>query len=392
MTSLVIIGSTGSIGRSALEVVEKHLPDVRIIGLAAGKKAESLAEQILRHRPKVVSVSDPEVAERVSELIKQGNSDKNYQPEVLVGIDGLKELARMPQADTVLVSVAGSIGTWPAWEAVRAGKRLALATKEALVLLGDLLMTEAEKCGAEIIPVDSEHSALFQLLRGTNSAEIKSLWLGASGGPFREADPKALDNITPAEALAHPVWKMGPKVTVDSATLMNKGLEIIEARWLFDVPQKDIKVVIHPQGLVHAMVELVDGSILMHAGLPDMKAPIAYAISHPERAVGVLGSLDLAEVGMLIFEQPSVERFPCLGLARKALDIGGTAPTALNAADEVAVEAFLEEKIPFTAIPRLIETVLDSHKPDKVTSPEVALDADRRARERAWELVGKFRK
>jgi len=377
VTSLAIIGSTGSIGTSAIDVVEKHFPEICIVGLAAGRNARLLAEQIRRHKPAIAAVSDSETARRLRDLAGESC------PEILIGVEGLKELARLPEADIVLVSVSGALGVWPAWEAVRSKKKLALATKEALVLLGELLPKEAERTGAEIIPVDSEHSALFQLMRGVDPSDVERLWLGASGGPFRDAEPETLENVTPDEALDHPVWKMGPKVTIDSATLMNKGLEIIEARWLFDVPAENISVVIHPQGLVHAMVEITDGSIFMHAGMPDMKSPIAYAFSHPRRVTGVLPTLDLARVGQLIFEEPNTQQFPCLGLARRALEMGGTAPAALNAADEVAVEAFLNGHINFTAIPRIIGAVLEKHVPLPVNQPEDALEADLHAREAA---------
>ena len=381
MTSLAIIGSTGSIGSSAIEVVENRLPNVRIVGLAAGRNVALLAGQIKKHRPKIVAVSDHQTAEKLNKLLT------DFRPEILTGEDGLKKLASLPEADTVLVSVSGALGVWPAWEAVRAKKRLALATKEALVLLGELLPAEAKRAGAEIIPVDSEHSALFQLLRDAPLSEVKTLWLGASGGPFRDADNQTLKNVTPQQALAHPVWKMGPKVTIDSATLMNKGLEIIEAHWFFNVPTENIRVFIHPQGLVHAMVEMVDGTLFMHAGIPDMKLPIAYAFSYPARVNGVLPSLDLTEVGNLFFERPNPDRFPCLDLARRAIDMGGTATAALNAADEVAVNAFLEGRMPFTAIPHLIEQVLKAHKPKQVKSPQDALDADRHARELAEKIL-----
>jgi len=381
VTSLVIIGSTGSIGKSALNVIETHLPNVRIVGLAAGRNVELLAKQIRKYHPKIVAVSDIQSAEKLKGLL--GVSC----PEVLVGEAGLRKLSGLAEADTVLLSVSGAMGVWPAWEAVRAGKRLALATKEALVLLGELLISEAKRAGAEIIPVDSEHSALFQLLRGTPPQDVKALWLGASGGPFRAATAEDLKNVTPKQALAHPVWKMGPKVTIDSATLMNKGLEIIEAHWFFNIPTETIRVFIHPQGLVHAMVELVDGTLLMHAGLPDMKLPIAYALSYPDRVPGVLSPLDLTEIGNLIFERPDPERFPCLDLARRAIEMGGTATAALNAADEVAVTAFLEERISFTAIPQLIEKVLNAHHPQPVNSPQDALDADRQSRELAGKIL-----
>lgn len=381
MTSLSIIGSTGSIGLSAMEVVENYLPGVKIVALGAGRNAETLAGQVLRHAPEAVSVADEESADRLRRIL--GNS----APRVLIGIDGMRQLAGMDKADTVLVCVAGALGVWPAWEAVRAKKRLALATKEALVLLGPLLAEEARKSGAEIVPVDSEHSALFQLMRGLGPGEVRRLWLGASGGPFREADIESMRQVTPSQALNHPVWDMGPKVTIDSSTLMNKGLEIIEARWLFDVEPDEIKVVIHPQGLVHAMVELVDGTVLMHAGTPDMKAPIAYALSYPERTEKVLEPLNLAAVGSLTFEEPDLERFPCLSLAKRALEKGASAPAALNAADEVAVKAFLDGEIPFMAIPEVIGKVLEKHEIFAINSPEDALRADETARKAASEII-----
>jgi len=381
VTSLSIIGSTGSIGLSAIEVVENRLPGVKIAALGAGRNAETLAVQVIRHNPEAVSVADEETAGRLRELL--GGS----APPVFVGLEGMRRLARMDEADTILVCVAGALGVWPAWEAVRAGKRLALATKEALVLLGPLLAGEARKSGAEIIPVDSEHSALFQLMRGLRPGEVRGLWLSASGGPFRDKNLDFMRRVTPSQALNHPVWSMGPKVTIDSSTLMNKGLEIIEARWLFDVDPGRIKVIIHPQGLVHAMVELVDGTVLMHAGSPDMKAPIAYALSYPERAEEVIEPLNLASAPSLTFEEPDLEKFPCLGLAWRALRMGGTAPAVLNAADEVAVKAFLDGEIPFMAIPEVIERVLEGHETFPVDSPEDALAADEAARKAACGIV-----
>ncbi len=381
MTSLSIIGSTGSIGKSALEVVENRLPDVKIVALGAGRNAETLSEQALKHNPEAVSVADEETADRLRQILG------DFAPRIIVGVDGMRQLAGMENADTVLVCVAGALGVWPAWEAVRSKKRLALATKEALVLLGPLLADEARRSGAEIIPVDSEHSALFQLMRGLGPGEVRRLWLGASGGPFREADVESMRGVTPSQALNHPVWEMGPKVTVDSSTLMNKGLEIIEARWLFETEPDKIKVIIHPQGLVHAMVELVDGTVLMHAGTPDMKAPIAYALSYPERTEKILEPLNLASAGSLTFEEPDLERFPCLSLAWKALEMGDSAPAALNAADEVAVKAFLEGEIPFMAIPEVIEKVLNEHQTFAVNSPEDALAADEVARKAASKTI-----
>lgn len=381
MTSVAIIGSTGSIGRSALAVIEKHLPEIQVTALAAGTNIALLADQIEKHKPAIVSVADEAAAKKLRGTLGAAC------PEILIGADALRTIAKLDGADIILVSVSGALGLWPAWEAARSGKRLALATKEALVLLGGLLMSEAKKSGAEIIPVDSEHSALFQLLRGTTHSEIKSLWLSASGGPFRGKNISDLEKAAPEDALAHPVWKMGAKVTIDSATLMNKGLEIIEARWLFDTPAESIKVVVHPQGIIHAMVELIDGTILMHAGMPDMKAPIAYAFSYPDRAPAVLPPLDLAKIKSLVFEEPDDKKFPCLALARRALEMGGTAPAAMNAADEIAVQAFLDRRISFPMIGKIIASVLDIHDPKPVACPEDALEADRLARKKALEIL-----
>jgi len=384
VTGLAIIGSTGSIGVSVLEVVESDPSRWRVVALACGRNAKLLAEQAIRHKPRIVAVADEETARNLSTII---TASVGSNLRILVGEAGLRAVATDEDADTVLVGVSGARGLAPAWEAVKAGKRLALATKEALVLAGDILIEEAGRSGAEILPVDSEHSAVFQLMRGLDPAEVRKIWLGASGGPFRDLEEAAFVEVTPEQALSHPVWKMGPRITVDSATMMNKGLEIIEACRLFGVMEDRVGVFVHPQGLVHAMVELTDGVMLAHVSRPDMKGPIAYALYYPERPMGRLAPPDLFGAEDWSFEPADSKRFKCLELARMAIKKGGTMPAVLNAADEVAVEAFLARRLNFSNIPQVVESVMNQHEVKHVKSIGDALEADRWARDKADGII-----
>jgi len=380
MRRLAILGSTGSIGRATLDVV-RHLRlqqhEIEVVGLSARQDIVRLAEQVREFRPPAVAVGDAEGERRVRAAAPDWHGD------VLLGSRGLAALAAETGADLLVVAVVGAAGLGPTLAAVEAGKDIALATKETLVAGGALVTAAARRSGARLLPVDSEHSAIFQCLEGAAHRAVARLWLTASGGPFLRFSQEALDAVSPADALRHPTWKMGQKVTVDSATLMNKGLEIIEAHWLFDVAPEAIEVVIHPQSVVHSLVEFVDGSLLAQLGPTDMRLPVQYALTYPRRVPSPTRRLDLHALAELGFEPPDPVRFPCLRYAREALLLGGTAPVALNAANEVAVRLFLEGRIGFSDIARLVRGVLDRHRPAPVTSLDVVLGADREARAQA---------
>lgn len=377
MKTLAILGSTGSIGRSTLSVVEAHPTRLRVAALAAGGNAELLAEQAARFVPDTVALATSEAVDRL-------RAASGTLPRVVAtGGEGLVAVATHPDADVVICASAGTAALDAVLAAIEAGKTIAIANKEILVMAGALVTEAARRCGVAVLPVDSEHNAIHQCLHGRAPEEIRRLILTASGGPFRKHSVYALDDVDPATALQHPTWKMGQKITIDSATMMNKGLEVIEARWLFDVPAEQIDVVIHPQSIVHSLVELIDGSVLAQLGVTDMRLPIQYACSYPDRWDAALPSLDLAAAGRLEFEPPDVERFPCLGLAYRALREAGTAPTVLNAANEVVVEAFLGGRLGFTVVPEVIRRVLDAHMPAPVVSLDVVRKADRWARKAA---------
>ncbi len=386
MKSIAILGSTGSIGRSALAVVDAHPDRLSVAGLAAGTSAARLAEQASRYRPAVVSMASPEA---LADLERHG------LPEATVagcGPAGLTAVATHPAVDVVLCASSGTAALEAALAAIDAGKTIALANKEVLVMAGGLMMDAARRRGVSILPVDSEHNAIHQCLDRRPPAEVARLLLTASGGPFRDWPAERLQGVTPEQALRHPTWSMGPKITVDSATLMNKGLEVIEARWLFDVPPDRIDVVIHPQSIVHSLVELRDGSVLAQLGVTDMRLPIQYAFSYPERWGAPLPGLDLARCGALTFGEPDHGRFPCLGLAYGALSGGPGLPVVLNAANEVAVAAFLEGRLPFPGIAAVIEEVLDAGAAGPAAAPDSLAgvrELDRWARERgAAEVAG----
>jgi 1-deoxy-D-xylulose-5-phosphate reductoisomerase len=376
---LAILGSTGSIGRNALRLVELYPERLEVATLAARGDSPALREQCRKYRPRFVALGNSGDA---------GSLRREF-PGLRVGVgrEALVEAVSLDEVDLVLVATSGSAGLVPTYHAVRNRKNVALANKETVVMAGDLLMPLAASQGVSIIPVDSEHSALHQCLRGTQPSEVKRLILTASGGPFLNHSAEQLGRVEVEQALAHPTWSMGPKITVDSATLMNKGLEVIEARWLFDVAPERIEVLIHSQSIIHSLVEYVDGSVIAQLSNPDMRVPIAHALGFPERIESGAAPLDLPAIGALSFARPEPARFPCLGLAYAALREGGTAPAVLNAANEVAVAAFLEGKLRFTAIPQAIEHAMHAVPAAPADGLETVLDADRRARRAAGEGV-----
>jgi 1-deoxy-D-xylulose-5-phosphate reductoisomerase len=381
MKNLAILGSTGSIGRSALAVVDAHPSRLRVVGLAARDNAERLAEQILRYEPGLAAVGSEAVAQRLRMLCGPA------APPIATGADGLIAIATDPAADIVLCASSGTAALEAVLAAIEAGKTIALANKEVLVMAGALVMEAARRRGVPILPVDSEHNAIHQCLLGRSRHEIRRLILTASGGPFRELGREALEHVTPDAALRHPTWRMGRKITIDSATLMNKGLEVIEAFWLFDMAPEAIDVLIHPQSIVHSIVELNDGSMIAQMGVADMRLPIQYACSYPDRWEAGLPALDLTRVAPLDFHAPAHDLFPCLGLAYRALREGGTLPVVLNAANEVAVESFLEGKLGFAAIPQVIARTMNVHEVERVSTLEVVRRVDGWARLRARELA-----
>ncbi len=383
MKAISILGSTGSIGQNTLKVVE-HLGDTRVIAMAAGRNMPVFAEQIAKFKPELVSCDDEICVEELQrELRRAGAGGAGGAPRIEIGQNGLVEVATHPEAKTVVSATVGAVGFVPTLRAIEAGKRIALANKETLVMAGELMTAAAVRSGAEILPVDSEHNAIHQCLRGEKKVEVKRLILTASGGPFREKTKQQIENATRAEALDHPDWKMGEKITIDSATLMNKGLEVIEAKWLFGFDADQISVIVHPQSVVHSMVEMVDGSIIAQIGVTDMRHPIQYALTYPERRPNCLGPLDLGKLSQLTFEEPDTGRFPCLGLAYQALRAGGTMPAVLNAANEVAVQSFLDGRLKLSEIASVNESVMNEHDPQPASSIEIILAADAWARERA---------
>ena len=387
MRKVSILGSTGSVGKSALEVIGRFPDRFEVVGLAAGVQVDLLADQVRAHRPKVVSVATPEAAAALGGKLVPGE-----RPEILVGDEGAATVASLGEIDFVLAAIAGSAGMRPTAAAVDAGKTVGLANKEAMVLAGEYLLDKAGKTGAPILPVDSEHSAIFQCLAGHRREDVRRLVLTASGGPCRTWDAARIDACTPAEALKHPNWSMGAKITIDSATLMNKGLEVIEARWLFDLPPEQIAIVVHPESVVHSMVEYVDGSVVAQLGTPDMRGPIAYALSWPgPRLPLALAPLDLPALGKLAFEEPDPVRFPAFRLAYEALHLGGTAPAVASGADEAAVASFLAGRIPFPAIAGAIAHALEAHVVRPVASVEDAIAASDEGKRLAdgW-LAGRF--
>ncbi|MDB6068266.1 MAG: 1-deoxy-D-xylulose 5-phosphate reductoisomerase [Pedosphaera sp.] len=376
MKNVVVLGCTGSIGTSTIKVAD-DLPDrIRLIGLAAGNNLELLLEQTRRHRPAAVCITDQAKARSAKDALGTAT-------EVYCGAEGLIRMATMPAADIVLIAIVGTAGLQPALAAIRAGKDIAVASKEILVMAGEIVMSEARKYGVRVLAVDSEHSAIFQCLDEKPGSMVRNLWLTASGGPFRTTPKEEFAGITVERALKHPSWVMGKKITIDSATLFNKGLEMIEARWLFDVEMGRVKVVVHPQSVVHSMVEFVDGSIIAQLSTPDMCLPIQYALTYPDRAPSDRVQTNLAKLGSLTFEEPDVERFPSLNLARRAGECGGTLPAVLNAANEIAVDAYVNRRITFPQITEIVRQTMDSHKTVEHPTLEQILEADAWARSQA---------
>jgi len=381
MKNLSILGSTGSIGVSTLQVVEAFPADYRVVALTAGNNIELLAQQVIKFQPQLVAVANEEKAEQLAAMLH------GLDVQILCGVEGLIRCATCPDTGMVVAAIVGAAGLVPTLAAIKAGKDVALANKETLVTAGSLVMDEVARQGVRMIPVDSEHSAIFQSLAGQRSEDVRRLILTASGGPFRESSLLQLQAVTPEDALAHPNWEMGKKISVDSATMMNKGLEVIEAYWLFQLPAERIAVHIHPESIIHSMVEYQDGAIMAQLGIPDMKTPIAYALSWPKRLPLDQEPLDLCRAGRLTFEMPDYDRFPCLRLAYDALAAGGTIPAVMNAANEVAVEAFLQNRLSFLGIPKVIEGVMERHARQELINIDRVLQADLWGRQEARNLI-----
>ncbi len=391
---VTVLGATGSIGLSTLDVIARHPERYRVFALTAFSRVRELLHLCQLHRPRFAVVPTPEAADVLQDTL----AGQGLETEVLVGTEGLCTVAAHPDADAVMAAIVGAAGLAPTLAAVKAGKRVLLANKEALVMSGALFMQAVQDSGAELLPIDSEHNAIFQCMPvragrvfpEPSGLGIRRILLTASGGPFRCTPADQLAGVTPAQACAHPNWSMGQKISVDSASMMNKGLELIEACWLFNARPDQVEVVVHPQSVIHSMVDYVDGSVLAQLGNPDMRTPIAHALAWPERIDSGVSPLDLLKTGSLAFEAPDEQRFPCLRLARQAAETCGTAPAALNAANEVAVAAFLNRQIRFTDIPRLIEAVLEQQAPVAARSLEDILAADLQARQRAGDWLARY--
>ena len=381
MRSLTILGSTGSIGLSTLDVVRQHPEKFSVSCLAAGQDVTALAEQIKEFMPDAVSVKDAASAKKLEALLK------DYKPEILYGVEGASTIAAADGSDMVVSAIVGAAGLVPTVNAIKAGKHIALANKETLVVAGQLVSDLVKKHNVRLLPVDSEHSAIFQSLEGHRTEDVERIILTASGGPFRNTAAEELKNVRLEQALKHPQWSMGAKITIDSATMMNKGLEVIEAHWLFNMPAEKIGVVVHPQSIIHSMVEYIDGCVIAQLGSPDMRAPIAYALSYPERCESGIQKLDLIKIGTLTFEEPDMIRFPALSLAFDALKAGRTYPAVLNAANEIAVAAFLDKKIGFTDIAATVEKTMQAHQAYTPVELDEYLQADRWARETAQKFI-----
>ena len=388
MQAVTILGSTGSIGVSTLDVIRRHPDRFKVFALTANKDVKRMLEQCREFKPRYVVMADADAAKALQQAVQTSHLECN----VLTGNDGLIKVASDSEVDSVMAAIVGAAGLLPGLAAAQAGKRVLLANKEALVMSGHLFMQAVKDNGAELLPIDSEHNAIFQSMpagykTGTKPVSVRRILLTASGGPFRDADPETLGAVTPEQAVAHPNWSMGRKISVDSATMMNKGLELIEACWLFDVAADDIEVVIHRQSVIHSMVDYTDGSVLAQMGNPDMRTPIAHAMAFPERIDSGVEPLDMFAVGRLDFEKPDLERFPCLRLAFEAAKAGGTASTVLNAANEIAVDAFLEEKLGFMMIAGLIEATMNAIEFTPADSLQTILSADAQARKVALAMI-----
>jgi 1-deoxy-D-xylulose-5-phosphate reductoisomerase len=381
MKNLTILGSTGSIGVNTLQLVADFPADYAVVALTAGNNIALLAEQVIKFRPQMVAVVSEPGAEQLAKRLK------GVDVEILCGIEGLIRCAVHAASDMVVAAIVGAAGLVPTMAAIKAGKDIALANKETLVTAGSLVMDEVARQGVNMIPVDSEHSAIFQSLAGQRSEDVRRIILTASGGPFRQHSRQQLQSVTPADALIHPNWRMGKKISIDSATMMNKGLEVIEACWLFNLPAEQVAVHIHPESIIHSMVEYKDGAVMAQLGIPDMKTPIAYALSWPRRLPLDLKPLDLCRAGKLTFAQPDLELFPCLKLAYQAFAAGGTVPAVMNAANEIAVEAFLQSQLDFLGISRVIEQVVARHQREALTAIDKVLQADIWGRQEARKLI-----
>lgn len=386
MKRIAILGSTGSIGTNALRVIDANPSQYEAVALAAGRNVDLLQEQIEKYRPLCAALLDERHAERLRERL-----GPRVRTRILSGREGFLHISTMPEVDTVISAMTGAAGLLPTFAAVRAGKHMALANKETMVMAGQIVMAQAAKQQVPILPIDSEHSAILQSLQGHPREDVRRIILTASGGPFREASLDELKRVTPEEALQHPNWSMGQKITIDSATLMNKGLEAIEARWLFDVPIDRISILIHPQSIVHSMVEYRDGSVIAQLGVPSMITPISYALSFPKHLETPLPSLKLEEIGMLSFAEPDLTRFKCLALALESAEIGDSMPAVLNGANEIAVDGFLKGEIGFLQIPELIERTMEAHTPFTTDGIEGVLEADSWARQEAGSLKRRLR-
>jgi 1-deoxy-D-xylulose-5-phosphate reductoisomerase len=385
MKTVTILGSTGSIGVSTLSVIDSLSDKFVVAGLAAGRDIEGLAKQIARYRPRLVSVAEVGDITALKEKMRASGVDKF--PEIMFGEEGLVAVACLEGVDTVVSATVGAVGFLPTYKALKLGRRVCLANKETLVMAGELMTRAAVESDAELLPVDSEHNALHQCMRGEHIREVKRLILTASGGPFRQTPIDRMREATVEEALAHPTWQMGAKITIDSATLMNKGLEVIEAGWLFGFTADRISVAVHPQSIVHSMIEMIDGSIIAQLGVTDMRLMIQYALTYPERLPSELPALGFDKLARLEFSEPDLERFPCLRLAYEAMREGGTMPAALSAANEIAVASFLDRQLKFMDIPRVIEGTMAAHKTESCSSIEAVLEADRWARRHAESLA-----
>ncbi|MCH7695925.1 MAG: 1-deoxy-D-xylulose-5-phosphate reductoisomerase [Proteobacteria bacterium] len=388
MIGVTILGSTGSIGISTLDVISRHREKYELIALTANKGVNRLLQQCLQWRPKFAVMADTDSAE----VLRQSLSAEAPEVEVLAGVDGLQQVASLAETDYVMAAIVGAAGLIPTLAAAQAGKRVLLANKESLVMSGKLFMDAVHDHHAELLPIDSEHNAVFQCMppdfqQGLESVGVTRILLTASGGPFRTTPLSELNDITPEQACAHPNWKMGRKISVDSATMMNKGLEVIEACWLFNTSPAHVQVVMHPQSVIHSLVEYADGSVLAQLGNPDMRTPIAHAMAWPKRIKSGVTRLDLFAVAQLDFEKPDLQRFPCLKLASEAMDVGGTATAILNAANEVAVEEFLQRRIRFTEIPKIVELTLSNVSSQQASSLDSVLAADKHARDYAINVV-----
>ncbi len=381
MKRITILGSTGSVGRNALEIISNHRDQFKVVALTAGKNIGLIEEQIQSFSPEVVAVADEAAARDLRSRMQK------HAPSILSGHDGVTEVAGYRGSEFVLSAIVGAAGLIPTISAIQAGKTIGLANKEALVMAGRIVTDEAKKSGVRIFPVDSEHSAVFQCIEGHRNSEIRRIILTASGGPFAGKDISEMNDMKPEDALRHPNWQMGKKITIDSATLMNKGFEMIEAHYLFNVPPERIDVLVHPQSIVHSMVEFLDRSYIAQLSLPDMKGPIAYALSYPERLDNVMQGLDLDGIESLVFKKPDNKSFPCLSYAYRAMELRGTMPSVLNAANEIAVEAFLKGMIRFTEIPFVIRETMEKHEVLPDTELTVILEADRWARGKAEEII-----